>query len=51
MLKIPYEIMNRLNRNKLQSSDNGLLGSITYDDHVVSKNVSESLDLLAILTR
>ena len=51
MLKIPYEIMNRLNRNKLQSSDNGLVASITYDDYVVSKNASESLDLLAILTR
>ena len=51
MLKIPYEIMNRLNRNKLQSSDNGLVASISYNDYVTSKNASESLDLLAILTR
>ena len=51
MLKIPYEIMNRLNRNKLQSSDNGLVASITYNDYVISQNASESLDLLAILTR
>jgi 2-polyprenyl-3-methyl-5-hydroxy-6-metoxy-1,4-benzoquinol methylase len=51
MLKIPYEIMNRLNRNKLQSSDNRLVSSISYNDYVTSKHAFESLDLLAILTR
>jgi SAM-dependent methyltransferase len=51
MLKIPYEIMNRLNRNKLQSSDNELVASITYNDYVISEDAAESLDLLAILTR
>jgi len=50
MLKIPYEIMNRLNRNKLQSSDRGLVSSITHDDYLVSKDADNSLDLLAILT-
>jgi len=51
MLKIPYEIMNRLNRNKLQSSDNELVMSITQDDYVISDNADQSLDLLAVLTR
>ncbi len=51
MLKIPYEIMNRLNRNKLQSTDNELVASINYNDYIISKDASESLDLLAILTR
>jgi ubiquinone/menaquinone biosynthesis C-methylase UbiE len=51
MLKIPYEIMNRLNRNKLQSTDNELVSSITHDDYLVSADADESLDLLAILTR
>lgn len=51
MLKIPYEIMNRLNRNKLQSTDNELVASINYDDYVISEDAGESLDLLAILTR
>lgn len=51
MLKIPYEIMNRLNRNKLQSSDNELVASIGYNDYEISNNAGESLDLLAILTR
>ena len=51
MLKVPYEIMNRLNRNKLQSTDNGLVASIKYDDYIISEDAGESLDLLAILTR
>lgn len=51
LLKVPYEIMNRLNRNKLQTSDNELVASITHDDYVVSDNGDTSLDLLAVLTR
>jgi len=51
MLKIPYEIMNRLNRNKLQATDNKLVASITHDDYLLSDNAGQSLDLLAILTR
>ena len=51
MLKIPYEIMNRLNRNKLQATDDQLVASITYHDYLTSENADESLDLLAILTR
>lgn len=51
LLKIPYEFMNRLNRNKLQESDNSLVASITHDDYIVSKNAEHSLDLLAVLTR
>ena len=51
MLKIPYEIMNRLNRNKLQSTDNDLVASINYDDYIISDDANQSLDLLAILTR
>ncbi len=51
MLKIPYEIMNRLNRNKLQAGDNELVASISHQDYLVSDNPDESLDLLAILTR
>ena len=51
MLKIPYEIMNRLNRNKLQTSDNELVASISHEDYIVSDNADTSLDLLAVLTR
>ena len=51
MLKLPYEFMNRLNRNKLQTSDNELVASITHDDYIVSDNADNSLDLLAVLSR
>jgi len=51
MLKWPYEFMNRLNRNKLQTTDNSLVASITHEDYIVSENADESLDLYAILTR
>ncbi len=51
MLKIPYEIMNRLNRNKLQATDNELVASISHEDYLISDDADTSLDLLAILTR
>ncbi len=51
MLKIPYEIMNRLNRNKLQATDNELVASITHEDYLISDDADTSLDLLAMLTR
>jgi len=50
MLKIPYELMNRLNRNRLQSSDGNLVSSITHHDYIISENADTSLDLLAILS-
>lgn len=51
LLKIPYEIMNRMNRNKLQDADDSLVASITHEDYIESNNADESLDLFAILTR
>lgn len=51
MLKIPYEIMNRLNRNKLQAADNELVASIRHEDYLVVDTPDTSLDLLAVLTR
>ena len=51
MLKIPYEFMNRLNRNKLQAADDSLVASIRHEDYLLSEDANESLDLFAILTR
>lgn len=51
MLKLPYEFMNRLNRNRLQDSDDSLVASITHEDYLLSDNAHESLDLFAVLTR
>ena len=51
MLKIPYEFMNRLNRNKLQDADDSLVASIRHEDYLLTDKADESLDLFAILTR
>ena len=48
LLKIPYEIMNRINRNRLSSSDDSLVRSIDQSDYLVSDNPVASLDLFAI---
>jgi 2-polyprenyl-3-methyl-5-hydroxy-6-metoxy-1,4-benzoquinol methylase len=48
LLKIPYEVMNRLNRNKLQSGDSELVRSIHHDDYIEMASGEEALDLFMI---
>jgi 2-polyprenyl-3-methyl-5-hydroxy-6-metoxy-1,4-benzoquinol methylase len=49
MLRIPYDILNRLNRNKLEGEDKQLVASISHKDYLLSDNPAESLDLFYIL--
>lgn len=49
LLKLPYEILNRMNRNTLKKGDNELVESITYNDYLVTDNPEESLDLFYYL--
>lgn len=51
LLRIPYDLMNRLNRNKLQGQDNELVASITQDDYLLKDRSEENLDLFVILTK
>ena len=51
MLKIPYEILNRRNRNKLQATDDSLVATIHYSDYLLSEYPDTSLDLFAVLTK
>jgi len=51
LLKIPYEILNRRNRNKLQATDDSLVATIHYSDFVLSNEPDTSLDLFAVLTK
>jgi ubiquinone/menaquinone biosynthesis C-methylase UbiE len=51
LLRIPYEFLNRLNRNKLKDSDDELTRSITNDDYLLVDDASGALDLFCILTR
>lgn len=51
LLRIPYEFMNRLNRNKLQAGDSVLVRNITHDDYLVTENADEALDLFLIVRK
>lgn len=48
MLQVPYEILNRRNRNNLQESTDGLTASIKHEDYIVVDEASTALDLLLI---
>lgn len=48
LLRIPYELMNRWNRNKLQAEATGLVKEINHTDYVVTDNAAEALDLFMI---
>jgi SAM-dependent methyltransferase len=51
LLRIPYEFLNRLNRNKLDKADKALVKSITVADFFVNENAEESLDLFYTLEK
>ncbi len=51
LLRIPYDILNRMNRNKLNTSNIGLVSEITHDDYLVVDNADEALDLFLILEK
>ncbi len=48
LLRIPYEILNRWNRNKLQSAGSELVRSIRHEDYLLTDDASQALDLLLI---
>jgi ubiquinone/menaquinone biosynthesis C-methylase UbiE len=51
LLRIPYEILNRWNRNNLQESENSLVRSIRHEDYIVVDDASEALDLFMIVRK
>lgn len=48
LLRIPYEILNRWNRNKLQDAGNDLVRSIHHEDYLLTDDASNALDLFLI---
>lgn len=48
LLRIPYEILNRWNRNALQSAGSELVRSIRHEDYRVTEDPALALDLLLI---
>ena len=51
LLRVPYEILNRFNRNKLQKSDDALVHSISHEDYLFTDVAHQALDLFAILRK
>lgn len=51
LLRIPYEILNRWNRNKLQSADNQLVRNISHEDYIVVDDASDALDLFLVVRK
>ena len=45
VLRIPYELLNRWNRNKLKTSSDALVMSIQQEDYIITPQAEESLDL------
>ncbi len=45
VLRVPYEFLNRLNRNKLKDSADELVRSIHHSDYIVMDDASKALDL------
>jgi SAM-dependent methyltransferase len=51
VLRIPYEWLNRLNRNNLQQADNRLVTSITHEDYLVTDRPEDALDLFLVVRK
>ena len=51
LLRIPYDILNRLNRNNLKGSNEGLVSQISHEDYLLSDNADTSLDLFCIMEK
>lgn len=48
LLRIPYDILNRMNRKKLMQNNDSLVNQINYDDYYLSKDVENCLDFFYI---
>ena len=51
ILRIPYDILNRMNRNKLNKGNTGLVAEINHDDYFLSENADEALDLFLVVKK
>jgi 2-polyprenyl-3-methyl-5-hydroxy-6-metoxy-1,4-benzoquinol methylase len=51
VLRLPYDILNRFNRNSLEKTADELVASITHEDYLLRDQHEENLDLFCILTK
>lgn len=48
VLRVPYEMLNRMNRNKLKSGADELVAGIRHEDYIVVESAENALDLLVL---
>ena len=51
LLQIPYDILNRINRQKLQDSNNALVDSVTIDDFCIKPTTYKCFDYFCVATK
>lgn len=51
MLRLPYELLNRLSRNHLKKQDTSLVAEITHADYRLTDDVQNALDLYAMVKK
>ncbi len=51
ILRIPYDILNRINRNQLKSSNEGLVSDIGQEDYFLSEQAEKCFDLFYIMKK
>lgn len=51
LLRIPYDLMNRLNRNRLHQSADELVAGITHRDYLVTDQADQALDHFLIVRK
>lgn len=50
-LRVPYEILNRMNRKKLQAGNGQLVSGITHNDYIFTSDYVNCLDLFLIVRK
>ena len=51
LLQIPYDILNRFNRQKLQDSNNALVDSVTIDYFCIKPSTDKFFDYFFVSTK
>jgi len=51
LLKIPYELVNRINRNRLLKKNTSLVNSITLEDYSLTECSKDTLDFFCIMNK
>ncbi len=51
ILRVPYELLNRFNRNKLKDTADELVMSIRHEDYLLTNDVDKALDLFLIASK